>query len=83
MNIHEMTIEQLLEIKISTIAQGRQFADDILEEQIVIHRKMLGLEDKDQWQELCNRHYELRKIRHQALHEIGAMVIKIKKLKKR
>lgn len=83
MNIHEMTIEQLLEIKISTIAQGSQFADDILEEQIVIHRKMLGLEDKDQWQEYCNRHYELRKIRYRALHEIGAMVIKIKKLKKR
>lgn len=83
MNIHEMTIEQLRDVKILTVAQGRQFADDILEVQIAIHRQMIGLDDKQQWQELCDRHYELRKVRKHILHSIGRMVIVQKNLSKR
>ena len=83
MNIHEMTIEQLRDVKILTVAQGRQFADDILDLQIGIHRQMVELDDKDEWQKLCNRHYDLRKLRREILLSIGNMVIRKKKLSKR
>lgn len=83
MNIHEMTIEQLLNIEITSVAQGKQLAEDILQEQKAIHRQMIGLYDNAKWQELSDRHYDLRKIRHAALHLTGKMAIERKRVAKR
>lgn len=83
MDISEMTIEQLLEIEITSVQQGKDLANAILEEQHVIHRQTVGLYDNEKWQALSDRHYDLRKIRHAILHLAGQMVIKQKRAAQR
>ena len=83
MNIQDMTIEQLLNVEVTSVAQGRQLAEDILQEQLSIHRQMIGLYDNLKWQELSDRHYGLRKIRHAVLHLTGKMAIEQKRALKR
>ena len=78
-----MTIEQLLNIEVSSVAQGRELAEAILQEQKAIHHQMIGLYDNAKWQVLSDRHYDLRKIRHAVLHLTGKMVIEQKRAAKR
>lgn len=83
MNIHEMTIEQLLNIEIMSVQQGKDLAQAILDEQHLIHRQMVGLYDNEKWQALSDRHYDLRKIRHAILHLTGQMAIEQKRAAQR
>jgi hypothetical protein len=83
MNIHEMTIEHLLEIEIKSVQQGKALAEAILQEQLSIHRQMVGLYDNEKWQALSDRHYDLRKIRHAILHLTGQMAIEQKRAAQR
>jgi len=70
-------------IKITSVVQGKQLADDILQEQLAIHRSVVGLYDNSKRQELSDRHYDLRKIRHTVLHLTGRMVIEQNRATKR
>ncbi len=83
MNIHEFTIEQLLNIEIKSVEQGKALAEAILQEQLTIHRQMVGLYDNEKWQTLSDRHYDLRKIRHAILHLTGQMAIEQKRAAQR
>lgn len=83
MNLQNMTIEELLDIEITSVQQGKDLAQAILEEQHELHRQMIGLYDNAKWQELSDRHYDLRKIRHAALHLTGKMAIEQKRAAKR
>lgn len=83
MNVHYMTIEQLLNVEIKSVEQGKQLAEDILQEQLAIHREMVGLYDNDRWQCLSDRHYDLRKIRRAILHITGKMAIDKKRASQR
>jgi hypothetical protein len=83
MNIHSMTIEQLLNVEVKSVEQGKQLAEDILQEQLAIHREMVGLYDNKKWQVLSDRHYDLRKIRHAVLHLTGKMAIERKRAAQR
>jgi hypothetical protein len=83
MNIHDMTIEQLLNVEVTSVEQGKQLAEDILQEQLAIHREMIGLYDNEKWQLLSDRHYDLRKIRHAVLHLTGKMAIERKRATRR
>lgn len=78
-----MTIEQLLSVEVTSVEFGKQLAEDILQEQLAIHRAMVGLYDNVKWQELSGRHYDLRKIRHAVLHLTGKMAIERKRLAQR
>ena len=78
-----MTIEQLLNVEVTSVEQGRQLAADILAEQLELHRQMIGLYENEKWQELSDRHYDLRKIRHAVLHLTGKMAIEQKRATKR
>ena len=83
MDIHEYTVEQLLNIEITSVQQGKNLAQSILDEQHSIHRQMIDLYDNEKWQELSDRHYDLRKIRHTVLHLTGKMAIEQKRAAKR
>lgn len=83
MNIQKMTVEQLLNVEITSVAQGKQLAEDILQEQLSIHHQMIGLYDNAKWQVLSDRHYDLRKIRHAVLHLTGKMAVEQKRTAKR
>lgn len=83
MNIQDMTIEQLLNVEVTSVMQGRQLAEDILQEQLSVHRQMIGLYDNAKWQKLSDRHYDLRKIRHAVLHLTGKIAIRNKRTTKR
>jgi hypothetical protein len=83
MNIHDMTIEQLMDIEITSVEQGKQLAEDILHEQLAVHREMIGLYDNAKWQILSDRHYDLRKIRIAVLTLTGKMAIERKRAGKR
>jgi hypothetical protein len=83
MSIQNMTIEQLLNVEVTSVEQGKQLAEDILQEQLDIHHQMIGLYDNAKWQELSDRHYDLRKIRHAVLHLTGKMAIAQKQASKR
>lgn len=83
MNVHDMTIEQLLNIEVTSVQQGKDLAQAILDEQLLIHRQMIGLYDNKKWQILSDRHYDLRKIRHAILHLTGRMAIEQKRVAKR
>lgn len=83
MNIHRMTTEQLLNVEITSVEFGRQLAEDIRLELVALHREMIGLEDNEKWQALCDRRYDLRKVRFAVLHLTGELVIQQKGLRKR
>ena len=83
MNVHDMTIEQLLNVEVTSVQQGKDLAESILNEQLAIHREMIGLYDNAKWQELSDRHFDLRKIRHAVLHLTGKMAIEQKRAFKR
>lgn len=78
-----MTIEQLMDIEITSVEQGKALAQSILDEQLAIHREMIGLYDNEKWKELSDRHYDLRKIRQAILHLTGLMAIEQKRASKR
>jgi len=78
-----MTIEQLLNVEVTSVAHGKQLAEGIRQEQLAIHRQMIGLYDNAKWQVLSDRHYDLRKIRHAVLHFTGKMAIEQKRATKR
>jgi hypothetical protein len=83
MNIHEMTIEQLLSVEVTSVEFGKQLAESILQEQLSIHREMVGLYDNEKWQKLSDRHYDLRKIRIAVLTLTGKMAIARKRAAQR
>lgn len=83
MKVHNMSIEQLLNIEITSVEQGKALAQAILEEQHSLHRQMVGLYDNEKWQALSDRHYDLRKIRHAILHLTGRMAIEQKRAAQR
>lgn len=83
MNINEMTIQELLDIEIISVEQGKSLAQAILEEQHSLHRQMVGLYDNEKWQALSDRHYDLRKIRHAILYLTGQMAIEQKRAAQR
>lgn len=83
MNAHTMTIQEILNIEITSVQQGKDLAQAILDEQHSLHRQMVGLYDNKKWQELSDRHYDLRKIRHAALHLTGKMAIEQKRAAQR
>jgi tRNA A37 threonylcarbamoyladenosine biosynthesis protein TsaE len=83
MNVHDMTIEQILNVEVTSVEFGKKFAEDILQEQLAIHREMIGLYDNEKWQMLSDRHYDLRKIRHAVLHRTGKMAIEHKRATQR
>lgn len=78
-----MTIEQLEAIEITSVAQGKQLAEDLQTELKALHRQMIGLYDNTKWQELCDRRYDLRKIRIAVLTITGKMAIAQKRAEKR
>lgn len=78
-----MTIEQLLNIEVTSVEQGKALAQAILEEQHELHRQMVGLYDNEKWKALSDRHYDLRKIRHAILHLTGLMAIEQKRAAQR
>lgn len=67
----------------SVASLNRSSAEDILQEQLALHREMVDLYDNAKWQELSDRHYDLRKIRHTALHLTGKMAIERKRAAQR
>lgn len=83
MNIHEMTTEQILDIEVTSVEFGKQLAEEILREQLAIHREMVGLYDNEKWQKLSDRHYDLRKIRIAVLTLTGKMAIARKRAAQR
>lgn len=83
MNMHDMTIEQLMDIEIVSVEQGKQLTEDVLQEQLAIHREMVGLYDNAKWQILSDRHYDLRKIRIAILMLTGKIAIERKRAAKR
>jgi hypothetical protein len=83
MNVHNMTINELLDIEITSVQQGKDMAQAILDEQHELHRQMIGLYDNAKWKELSDRHYDLRKIRHAVLHITGKMAMEQKRTAKR
>jgi hypothetical protein len=83
MNVQDMTIEQLMDVEIRSVEQGKELAQSILDEQLSIHRQMIGLYDNEKWQALSDRHYDLRKIRHAILHLTGKMAIEQKRAAQR
>jgi hypothetical protein len=83
MNVQNMTIEQLLNVEVTSVEQGKRLAEDILQEQLSIHRQMIGLYDNTKWQELSDRHYDLRKIRIAVLTLTGKMAIELKRTAQR
>jgi len=83
MDISDMTIEQLLNIEVTSVQQGKQLAAEILSEQHRVHREMIGLYDNEKWKELSDRHYDLRKIRQATLHLTGLMAIEQKRTAQR
>jgi len=83
MNVHNMTIEQLLNIEITSVQQGKELAASILAEQLAIHNQMIGLYDNEKWKELSDRHYDLRKIRIAVLTLTGKMAIDQKRATQR
>lgn len=78
-----MTIDQLLNVEVTSVAQGKQLAEDIHQEQLAIHRLMIGLYHNAKWQVLSDRHYDLQKIQHAVLPLIGKMAIEQKRAAKR
>ena len=78
-----MTIQELLNIEVKSVEQGKKLASEILDEQHAIHREMVGLYDNEKWQALSDRHYDLRKIRHAILHLTGQMAIEQKRASQR
>ena len=83
MKTQYLTIEQLKRIPVITVEQGKQFASDILDEQLELHRQMQGLTDNTKFKELSDRHFYLRKIRQGTLHTTGLMAIEQKRASKR
>lgn len=83
MNVHDMTIEQLMDVEITSAEQGRQLANDILQEQLAINREMVGLYDNTKWQALSGGHYELRKCRIAILMLTGKTAIEQKRITQR
>jgi hypothetical protein len=83
MNIHDMSTEQLLNVEITSVEFGRQLAEEIRLEQVALHREMIGLEDNVKWQELCDRRYDLRKVRFAVLHLTGELAIQQHRVHKR
>lgn len=83
MKIQDMTIEQLMDVEIRSVEQGKELAQSILDEQLSIHHQMIGLYDNEKWQVLSDRHYDLRKIRHAILHLTGKMAIEQKRAAQR
>lgn len=78
-----MSIQEILNIEITSVQQGKDLAQAILDEQHAIHREMVGLYDNEKWQELSDRHYDLRKIRHAVLHLTGKMAVERKRAAQR
>jgi len=83
MNIRDMTIEQLMDVEITSVEQGKEFAQSILDEQLAIHHQMVGLYDNEKWKKLSDRHYDLRKMRQATLHLTGLMAIEQKRTSQR
>lgn len=83
MNTENMSIEELLNIEITSVEYGKMMAENILQEQLNIHRQMIGLYDNEKWHALSNRNYDLRKIRHAILHLTGQMAIEQKRAAQR
>ena len=78
-----MSIQELLNIEITSVQQGKDLAQAILDEQHTIHREMVGLYENKKWQELSDRHYDLRKIRIAILTLAGKMALEQKRMAKR
>lgn len=83
MNVHNMTVHELLNLEIMSVQYGRDLAQAILDEQLAIHREMVGLYENKKWQELSDRHYDLRKIRIAILTLTGKLAIKQKRAAQR
>lgn len=83
MKTQYLTIEQLKRIPVITVEQGKQLASDILDEQLALHRQMQSADGIKEWQELSDRHFYLRKIRQNILHNTGIMAIAQKNAAKR
>lgn len=77
-----MTIEELRSIQIVSITQGKEVVNEILAEQINIHGQMMDEADRARWQMLCDRHFDLRKVRQSILGTVNSIAaIKIKNRK--
>ena len=73
-----MTIDQLRNIEVRTVEQGKDLVAAILDEQLELHKQMQNLYDNEKWQKLSDRHFYLRKVRHNILNKTGLLAIKIK-----
>ena len=78
-----MSTEQLLNVEITSVEFGRQLAEDIRLELVELHREMIGLEDNAKWQELCDRRFDLRKVRQAVQHLTGQLYLYQKQANKR
>jgi len=78
-----MTTEQLYDIEITSIEFGKQLAEDIRLELVELHKEMIGLYDNVKWQELCDRRYDLRKVRQAVQHLTGQLYLYQKQANKR
>lgn len=74
-----MTTRELLDIEITSVKFGKELAHLILDEQQRLHRQMVGLYDNAKWQELSDRHYDLRKVRIAIMTLTGKMAIEQKR----
>jgi len=74
-----MDLDELRSTKIETVEQGNELADKILAEQHNIHRQMTETTDNTKWQELSDRHYDLRIIRRDIQSKTGKLAMTLKK----
>lgn len=74
-----MNLDELRSTKIETVEQGNELADKILAEQHSIHRQMIETTDNAKWQELSDKHYDLRIIRRDIQSKTGKLAMTLKK----
>lgn len=70
-----MDLDKLRNTKIESVEQGNKLADEILAEQHRIHRQMIETTDNAKWQELSDRHYDLRIVRRDIQLKTGKLAI--------
>lgn len=74
-----MDLDTLRNTKIESVEQGNELAEQILAEQHNIHRQMTETTDNAKWQELSDRHYDLRVIRRDIQSKTGKLAMSLKK----
>jgi hypothetical protein len=79
MKIQSMSYQQLEEVQITTVQQGKDFIDQLLQEEARLFYQLSGLHDNKLCDEISSRRYDLRKVRLTTQYLIGRIYLKNKK----